>query len=235
MDKYKRSYHKLRKQYNELKNNNLKISYGKDYPKFIIENTFPLIKDVDRDNTEFNENTIRLMAGNNGIKLISDAIEQRMGSNITITNVTPNFGSDLLNMAFRFQKIITIDEGDISLLKHNIDLYDLSLRVKIINDSVIKSLKKTEQEIIYIDGYFLPNKTIDTKKRIYMDDIEISKIVDLYKERSKMFVFRIPIDYDFNYMFTEISSTYYEIIGYKKDKISRKTDFYFIIVMSKMI
>lgn len=238
MNEYKKSYDKLRKRYKELKGSSLdsqKIAYGKDYPRFIVEHTFPLIKDVDRNQTMFYEDTIRLMAGNDGTKLISDAIEQRMGSNITVTNVTPNFGSDLINMAFRFQKMITIDEHDLSILNHNINLYDLPLRVKVINEPILKTLRRTEQEVIYVDGYFLSSKKFNKNVRIYIDDTEISDIVDLYKERSKMFVFRVPLNYDFNHMFAKISSGFYEVLGYKKDKLSRKIDFYFIIIMSKMI
>lgn len=238
MNEYKRSYDKLRKRYKELKgsiNDSQKIAYGKDYPRFIIERTFPLIKDVDRDKAMFYEETIRLMAGNDGTKLISDAIEQRMGSNITITNITPNFGSDLINMAFRFQKMITIDEYDVSVLNHNINLYDLPLRVKVINEPILKTLKRTEQEVIYTDGYFLNSRKFGKNVRYYIGDTEISDIVDLYKERSKMFVFRVSPNYDFNHMFAKIASGFYEVLGYKKDPISRKTDFYFVIVMSKMI
>lgn len=238
---YKTEYHKWKHKYLQLKGSALgpskeqpKIVEGKDVPKFILEHTFPLIKDVDRNKTQVLESTIRLMAGNDGMNLIADAIQNRMGSNIIITNITPNFGSDLINMAFRFQKLITINPNDITLLKHNINLYDLTLRVRIINEPILSSLKKTEQEVIYTDGFFLKSKKVGSKSRIYIDSTEISELVNLYKERSKLFVFRIPTDYDFNHLFDQISGSYYEVFAYKKNKIGKKIDFYFILVMSKL-
>ena len=234
---YKTEYYKWKHKYLQLKGSSLasqKIVEGKEVPKFILEHTFPLIKDVDRNKTQVLDNTIRLMAGNDGMNMIADAIQNRMGSNIIITNITPNFGSDLINMAYRFQKLITIDQNDISLLKHNINLYDLTLRIRIINEPILSSLKRTEQEVIYTDGFFLKSKKIGSKSRIYIDDTEISELVNLYKERSKLFAFRIPPDYDFNHMFDKISGSYYEVFAYKKNKISKKVDFYFILVMSKL-
>ena len=226
---YKKRYHKWKHKYLQIKESQFTI--GKDAPRFLIEHKFPLIKDVDRDKTRFQLEKLRLMAGNDAINMISDAIEERLGTNIIINNITPMFGSDLLNMAFRFQNMIAINEKPDDL-KHNIDLYDLSLRIKIINEPILPTLKKTEQEVIYTDGFFLTSKTIDSKSRIYIDDnVEISELANLYKERSKLFVYRVPTNYDFNYMFTKISSAHYEVFSYKKNKI----DFYFVFVMSKMI
>ena len=222
---YKIKYYKWKKRYLELKGGNI-YKYGKDLPKFIIESKFPLIKNVDRDNTKSFDNEIRLMAGNDGIKVISDAIEDREGSNVIITNITPNIGSDLLNMIFRFQKMIAIDNyndhnntTNISkILKHNIDLYDVNLRINILQGSILNNLKKTEQEVVYIDGFFLDNKVINSRKRIYIENIEISDLVDLYKEKARLFVYRIPNDYDLNYMINKIDGRYYEILRYNKDK-----------------
>jgi len=231
-EKYRELHNHYKKLYLKYKGGSIK---GKELPAYIIQNKFPVIQNVDRDEVMVAKDNIKLMAGNDATKVMADIIENRMGSNIEFTNITPNIGSDLINFTFRFQKPIAIigneSEETKKMLKHNLDLYNLNIRVKVHDSDILKTLKKIEQDVLYIDGFFLESKD----RRIYLGKHEISELVEMFKERVKMFAFRVPVDYDFNHMFTEISTKHYEVFSFKEDDVSKEINFFMITVLTDQI
>ncbi len=71
-DHYRHKYHKWKRLYINLKKEG---NLGKNVAPFIIQNAFPIIKDIDRDDALVLDQYIRKMAGNDGTKMISDPIE----------------------------------------------------------------------------------------------------------------------------------------------------------------
>jgi hypothetical protein len=235
-DSYQNKYKIWKRKYLDLKEDSFGRldRLGKDTPSFIIQNTFPVIKNINRDNVKILDDDIRKMAGNEGTRMISDIIEERLGSNIIFTNITPNIGSDLINFTFRFQNINTVDDRKnkrvSEILNHNINLYDLTIRINKYEDSILNILKdrKIIHDVVYIDGFFLKNKD----GKIYVNKYEISELVEMFKEKTKMFAFRLPTDYNFNKMFETIGAYHSEVFAYKKDKVSKNITFYLVTVMT---
>jgi hypothetical protein len=208
---YKNKYRILKNQYFELKDGIM----GKDSAAFIIHNTFPVVKSVNLDNVLIINKNIRKMATIEGINFIVDIIVEKLGSNIYFTNITPDIGTDLINFAYKFSNINTINNNNKEIndiMSHNIGMYGLDTTINRKNGNIINILsdRRLVQDVIYIDGFFLHN----LNNRIYIDKYEISELVDMFKEKTKMFVFRVHGVYDFNNMFKTIGGTHFTVHKY---------------------
>ena len=181
-------------------------------PEFIIQNTFPTIKDVDRRKIKFIEDGLYTSHGIKGAEFIANIIEDHIGTNITLTINMAKIGIDVINMAYQFQKIIAVEENKImnGLLKYNVNLYKLDLRVKIYR----KLLDDFEQDAIYLDN----------KK----DIIDLAEFYFKHKNKVRMFVFKVSKEYDFNRFFNKTNLFQYEIYTY-----SGNLKFYVISIMTK--
>jgi hypothetical protein len=210
-DKYYNKYRKYKTKYLGLSkttsnyDSGYEPMYGKDAPNFLIQNYFPLIDGVNRNDVKLNDD-IRLMASNKGIDLISDIIKERMGSNITFTNLSPESYSDLINLAYKFQKVRAIlrpeiDKTKNEIITHNINLYNLENRVILINKNIADGLRRTTQEVIYVDN-------------ILNNDINLGELIREHNELTNVFVFRVSTNFDFNNFFKEIKSNRYEIYSH---------------------
>ncbi len=222
------SYDKYKKKYLELKFGGNKLV---DVPKYILYNSFPKIKGVDRDKLKLRAQDLDNLTGIDGANFIADIIEDRSGSDIVITDGTAGVGGDSINMIYRFKKINAI-EGDKyinKLLKHNIKLYNLDLRVDIFQKDTIKLLKDLEQDVIYIGN----PKYKDGGKQLLVGELEISDFVNKFKNSAKQFVFKVPPNYDFSKFFNKVDSIHYDVFSFKKDKTKKEITFFVISIMTQ--
>ncbi len=146
---------------------------------------------------------------------------------LVITDATGNIGSDTiaLGLDFKFINTIELDPTNYSALKNNVELYGLQ-NVKLFQGNSLEILPKLTQDVIYIDA---PWGGVDYKKnmslRLYLGNLELSDIYNKFKSKTKLFVFKIPYNYDFTYFIQNTFLDKYYIHSFRqKDKVK----FYFL-------
>ena len=154
--------------------------------------------------------------------------------NIEITDGTANCGSDTISFGLHFKHVnsIELDITNYQVLINNVREYNLS-NVKLYNAScldIIPTLKK--QNCIFIDA---PWTGRDYKKhdsmRLYLDEIEISEIYNMFKNNTELFIFKVPNNYDFNYFIQNTKLNKYKLHSYKN--IYKVVKFYYIFFLKK--
>ncbi len=132
--------------------------------------------------------------------LIKKFFKNRM--NLIITDATANNGSDTIMLAQNFDTINAIEKDEINfnVLKHNISLYDLK-NINLFNASLLDIIPTIKQDVIYIDAPWKTtheeNYKLSNCLKLYIDNKEISEILKIYKKYCKLFIFKVPINYDF--------------------------------------
>ena len=148
---------------------------------------------------------------------------------LIITDGTANIGTDSIHLANKFKNVncVEINKDNFYALKNNISILNLKNNIKSFNDDICKLIENLEQDIIYIDapwggkGY----KEL-TKLKLYLGNVEILDFFLQNKHRAKYFIFKIPFNYDFDYLKTYICCKTI-IYPYITDNIVK---FYFIII-----
>ena len=185
-----------------------------DYPKHKKENkmatinyamadkSFPDASGVDKFKLTMTTESIYSVSGKQGALFTTELIKSYLKtSNITITDATSNVGSDAIMFALHFDKVnsIELDPINFSALQNNVRVYGLKNINLIMGDS-LNYLDKLHQDVIYIDA---PWGGVDYKKhknlRLYLGTMELSDIYLKYKQNARLFVFKVPVNYDMNY------------------------------------
>ena len=147
------------------------------------------------------------MSTNKSSKLLVNIIKKYFPKNkdITITDGTSNVGSDTVMLAMNFKKVNAIELSDITCkaLIHNVKEYKQN-NVKVFCGNIIDVVKETKQDVIYVDPpWGGPKYKYHSKLKLFLDNMEISEFYKVNKSRAKIFIFRVPINYDFIYFFNE--------------------------------
>lgn len=159
----------------------------------------------------------------NGSSKLVELIERYFHSkDLVITDATGNNGSDTIALALKFKKVnsIELDKVNYKALTNNINVYNLKNVNTFLNDSLVK-LSELEQDVIYIDAPWGGSdyKNIDRLK-LYMSEKELSDIYNKFKNKAKLFVYKIPYNYDFTYFIQNTKTIKYHIHAYiRKNKI----------------
>ena len=135
-----------------------------------------------------------------------------------------------LALDFDFVNSIELDPVNYSALENNVNIYGLN-NVKIYLGNSIEILPRLKQDVIYIDA---PWGGVDYKKntslRLYLGDMELSDIYNKFKSKTKLFVFKIPTNYDFTHFIQNTLLNKYYIHSFRyKDTVK----FYFMFAPSK--
>lgn len=148
------------------------------------------------------------MSGIDAVKMISKMISKTVPKTVHILDGTANVGSDSIGLALEFPTAtihsVELNKETYKYLENNVkDVYGkLINNIKIYNDSVINILEKNriKYDIIYIDAPWGGKNYIKKEKmKLYLDKIEIKDVYIKYKDKGKHFIFKVPINYDFNY------------------------------------
>lgn len=121
-------------------------------------------------------------------------------NNITVTDATSNNGSDTIMLAKYFKNVnaIELNKTNYIVLKNNIDVYGFT-NINLINGDSTVELNSTNQDVIYIDA---PWGGRDYKKmkqlKLFLGRMELSDIYTKFKNRTKLFIFKVPYNYDIN-------------------------------------
>jgi hypothetical protein len=150
--------------------------------------------------------------------------------NITVTDCTGNNGSDTLMFAKYFAKVnsIEIDDVNYEVLKHNIDIYQYD-NINLIKGNTIIELPNLEQDVIVIDAPW-GGRDYKSKPRLllYLDNLELSDILNQFKNKAKLFVLKVPVNYDINSLLLNTMLHKIKIYSFTKNEKIK----YFIIVIS---
>lgn len=154
--------------------------------------------------------------------------------NIDITDATANCGSDTISFSIHFKHVnsIELNSNNYQALTNNVKEYNLK-NVKLYNGSsldIIPTLKK--QHCIFIDA---PWTGRDYKKnttmKLFLDNKEISEIFIMFKKYTELFVFKVPVNYDFTYFIQNTNLNKYYIHSYENTQKIIK--FYYIFASTK--
>lgn len=157
-------------------------------------------------------------------------------NNITITDATANVGSDTIALALTFRKVnaIELDETNFYALRNNVmDVYRLGPKVKLFRGNSIEILPKLKQKVIYVDAPW-GGKGYRQKRllKLFLGDYEISDVCNMFKDKCRLFVFKVPVNYDFD-NFKQVTKVEDNVSAMKikyRDPKTRRTKFIFYLI-----
>jgi hypothetical protein len=168
----------------------------------LANKTFPdADADIDLSKLLMTDEGVYSVSGNLAAKLLAKIIYKYMQSyDITITDGTGNIGSDTIMLGKYYKKINSIEYDKINFkaLKNNVDIYNLK-NINTINGDTTIELNNLVQDVIYIDA---PWGGPDYKKypqlKLYLGKMELSDIFNKYRKKAKLFIFKVPFNYNIN-------------------------------------
>jgi len=179
----------------EIKN---KIEYN--YEDKFKKNYFPYKKGLNYSDILVTTEGIYSISSNKGSSKLVYLLEKYFkNTKITITDATANNGSDSIALALKFLHINSIELNKINytVLKNNITVYKLN-NIDIYNGDSLDIIPKLKQDVIYIDapwgGSGYKN---NARMELYLGDLELGSVYNKFKNNTKLFVFKIPKNYDF--------------------------------------
>lgn len=151
-------------------------------------------------------------------------------TNLTITDGTGNNGSDTiaLGLNFKFVNSIELDPINFSVLENNVKkVYRLD-NVNLYSGDSIKIIPTLKQDVIYLDAPW-GGREYGKEKRLclYLGKYEISDIYNKFKSNTKLFVFKIPKNYDFTHFIQNTMLDKYYIHSFRQ---GNNVKFYFLFV-----
>lgn len=190
--------------------------------KYILDNTFPDYKNVDKTKLQMTNVGVYSVSGKKAALLLAKIINLNMDNEkkITVTDGTGNVGSDTLMLAIYFDKVnsIELNETNYKALKNNVDVYGFE-NVNVYNGDTIEILDKITQDVIYLDP---PWGGPDYKKyaqlKLYLGKYELSDIYLKFKNKTKLFIFKVPYNYDVNNFIRKTEVNTIKIHSFKNNK-----------------
>ena len=227
---YYHKYKKYKTKYKNLKKQN-KIRPVK-LPIKVLKKRFPHKKGIDMNKLETTNVSIYSMSNNKSSKLLVDIIKKYFDSNIIVTDSTANIGSDTIMLALHFKNINAVELSDITckMLQNNINVYKLK-NVRVYCDSVNNIVNKLKQDVVYVDPpWGGPEYKKHDRLKLYLDDLELSDFFIKHASLAKLFIFRVPFNYDFIHFFNKAKANSYEVYSYKENG---KVKYYYLVVSLK--
>ena len=204
-----------------------------DIPHSKMDKIFPTVKNVDKNKLKITETGMFSVSKVSGSNKLIYLIKKYFKTNkLKITDATANVGSDTINLALHFKHVnsIELDPFEFNVLKNNVDVYGLN-NITLFNDSSLDIIKTLKQDVVYIDA---PWGGVDYKKnksvQLFLGDKEISNVYNKNKQYAKLFVFKVPKNYDFNFFIQNTKNTKYYLHSYVNHKNEIK--YYFIFCPS---
>ena len=206
-----------------MSNNIIKISFT--YAKTIFDNL-----SIEKFNKLlFTEESIYSSSKIEGSKLLKNIILDNLSNNnIAITDGTANIGTDSIFLSNYFEKINSVEISNINYqaLANNVNVFEKSNINTVLGDIIIV-IENLVQDVIYIDA---PWGGRDYKKndkmKLYLGNMEILDFYKKFRNKAKVFIFKVPYNYDFDYLKTYINSKII-IYPFKKDC---KIKFFFLLI-----
>jgi len=187
---------------------------------YILDKTFPDYKQIDKTKLQMTNVAIYSVSGKSASKLLAKIIYKKMKKrrDIVITDATANVGSDSITLGLYFKKInsIELDSVNFGALKHNIDTYGLQ-NIYPINGNSLEQLIYLDQDVIYIDAPWGGRSYKQfSHMSLYLGKMELGDIYNKFKRKAKLFIFKVPNNYDIN--------KFIKLIGIRKIDIYNHID-----------
>ena len=177
----------------------------------------------------FTEESIYSSSKIEGSKLLKSIISENLSNkDITITDGTANIGTDSIFLSNYFNKINSVEISNINYnaLANNVSVFKKTNINTILGDIIIV-IENLIQDVIYIDA---PWGGRDYKKndkmKLFLGDLEILDFYKKFRNKAKVFIFKVPYNYDLDYLKTYINN---KIIIYPFKKES-KIKFFFLLI-----
>lgn len=204
----------------------------------LIKKTYPTVPDVEMEKLQISEVGKYSTSQVSGAKQLVYYINRYCNifnvdkcKDLVITDGTGNNGSDTIYLALNFKQINSIekDPSEFKILSNNIATYKLK-NVELFNGSTLDIIQTLKQDIIYIDAPWGGISYKNYKQvRLYMDNKEISQIYKDNKQHAKLFIFKVPRNYDFNNFIAMTKTNFFEIHAVLSQDNTR-IKYYFIFV-----
>ena len=177
----------------------------------------------------FTEESIYSSSKIEGSKLLKSIISENLSNkDITITDGTANIGTDSIFLSNFFNKINSVEISNINYnaLANNVSVFEKTNINTILGDIIIV-IKNLVQDVIYIDA---PWGGRDYKKndkmKLFLGDLEILDFYKKFRNKAKVFIFKVPYNYDLDYLKNYINN---KIIIYPFKK-ENKIKFFFLLI-----
>ena len=193
-----------------------------------INKTFPNYESVDKEKLQLTTQGIYSVSGYHAAFFLANLIYKYFKTNdIIITDGTANNGSDTICLSMKFKKVnaIELDKTNFKVLENNVKQYGLK-NIILFNNSSLNLMQNLIQDVIYIDAPWTKNYKESKVIQLFMDKKEISEIFNEFKKYAKLFVFKVPNNYDFTYFIQTTMIKKYYIHAYVNKRNVIK--FYFI-------
>ena len=197
-----------------------KIEQVKDKYKF---NYFPDIKGIDRTKIQLTTDGIYSITSNDGSSKLVYLINKYFKTNdLVITDATGNNGSDTIALGLVFTHINSIELYPINfkVLENNVKKVYKLKNVDIFNGDSLDYINNLKQDIIYIDAPW-GGSDYKTNKRLelYMSKLNMGQIFNKFRHKAKLFIYKLPKNYDFtNFIQTTQFAKYYLYLYKKNNK-----------------
>jgi len=172
---------------------------------------------------------------------ITNLITKYFGdSNITITDCAACCGGNTISFLLHSQvekvNSIEIDDLHFEMLKNNINLYKNSFKVNLIKGNYLNFSQSLEQDVIFYDLPWGGKNYIEKEEIIlglYDDNnlfISFSTIINQMKEKTKLQVLKIPLNFGFSKFLREIDYTKIKIHKIY-NKFSKRLCYFILILI----
>jgi hypothetical protein len=189
---------------------------------YILDSVFPDEHNIDKSKLQMTSEGVYSVTGKEGAKFICKIIYKNMkkNKNIIITDTTGNNGSDTLMLAKFFKQVNSIEIDDINylVLKNNINIYNYT-NINLIKGNAIIELDNTTQDVIFIDAPWGGRQYKNTTQlKLYLDNLELSDILNKFRKKAKLFVLKIPVNYDINNLLLTTQTLLTKIYAFRKNE-----------------
>ena len=142
------------------------------------------------------------------LDIITEYYPENELSKITLTDGTSHVGSDTIFLSGYLGHVNAIEiSGPVfDMLNSNIRIYGRK-NITTIRGDVNSEIENTTQDIILIDApWGGPNSVQLSHNKLFLGRTEISDFYKKNKEAAKLFIFRVPTNYDFTYFVNNTGS-----------------------------
>ena len=176
----------------------------------MIKNLFPSEKLMD-DNLKIDKDSEYYISRPEISAKICDLIEESLGSDIVITDMTAGVGGDTIRFALRFKGVNSIERNKTryQYLCHNIDCYHINNVYNTFNRDCMDSYSELKHDVVYFDPpWGGPEYKMHDNIRLelsgrYIEDCV--KEVMCSENAPSLVVLKLPKNYDNNAIYDNLS------------------------------
>lgn len=208
----------------ELNNQHLLLETGgifaNVYPKALKQKLFPKLNNIELISKlkmdEVGKYSITLPKTAEIITTLINYHIQKLpvlaNKEIVITDATAGIGGNTISFAQKFHKVnaIELNYNRFLFLQNNVQVYNLN-NIIMYNKDYIELMEHLEQDILFIDPpWGGKNYKKKRKLKINLSQISLENICQRMKDKTKLIILKIPLNYDIENLIVSINATIYQ-------------------------